>query len=108
MHPSFKDKTKAQTEKPHEKRPAALENEESCVEGGRTVVCLGSTTVRPSPRSVMITTGQPWWPLAAMVPSLLERCVWVRWTRLGSLVLDLLGLSWYSLDLVGLNFLLFS
>ena len=33
---------------------------------------------------------------------------WVHWTRLEAPVLGLLGLSCYSLDLIGLNFLLFS
>ena len=80
--------------------------------GGDARPCVPPCThVRPSPQSLVNTTGRPWWPLAAVVPSLLERCisnfVWVHLTRLGSPVLGLLGLSCYSLDLVGLNLLAF-
>jgi len=112
VHASFKAKTSIQTEKSHWKTNSRAKNERTQECRGRTVVRPYSTAVRPTPRSVVNTTGRLWWPLAAVIPSLLERCVltfvWVRCTRLGSPVLGLLGLSCYSLDLVGLNFLLFS
>ena len=112
VHDSFKAKTSVQTKKAHGKMNSRAENVRTRMCWGRTTVCPYSTVVRPTPRSVVNTTGRPWRPLAASVPSLLECCIlsfiWVRWTRLGSPVLGLLGLSCYSLDLVSLNFLLFS
>ena len=56
MHPSFKVKTKAQTEKLHGKLTASQENEESCVQGGCTAVHPGSTTVCPSPRPTVVAS----------------------------------------------------
>ena len=110
VHAYFKVKKLVQTEKPYGKTNSCAENKRTRKCRGRTAVCPNSAVVRPTPWSVVNTTGRPWWPLDVVVSSLLEHCVfsfvWV--THLRSPVLGLLGLSCYFLDLVDLNFLLFS
>uniref|UniRef100_A0A7C9DTE4 Uncharacterized protein n=1 Tax=Opuntia streptacantha TaxID=393608 RepID=A0A7C9DTE4_OPUST len=87
---------KSKNQKTHKgKRKAAKQNSKSGEAGDARPCHPGRTTVRLPPRTVVNTTGSPWWLLPGPVPTLLERCVLVHFWSTGfchgSSVLGLLG-----------------